>query len=132
MLVDAGVVHGGGAGVFEARGGPDLAEEAGPVALLCVEQFQRIGAVAGDVAGGLAEHLDRDRTVEALVVAVVDLAHPAPAEQRVDPVAPAEQPLRRHRSASGCSISVRARRSSHSWTAARSASAARRRSSNSA
>src|ERR1019366_7098037 len=87
-----GVVDSGRAGVLELRGDTDLAQEPLAVAVQRVEDLYRFRAVRR--GGGVSrwpQPLDRDAPAQALVVAVVDLAHAAAAEQPVYPVTPREQ-----------------------------------------
>ena len=84
--------------MLQLGGDPDLAQEPLAVAVQRVEDLDRLRAVRrGGRIGRGPQHLDRHAPVQALVVAVVDLAHAAPAEQAVDPVPPGEQfASRRH------------------------------------
>jgi hypothetical protein len=78
--------------MLEPRGHPDLAQEPLAVTVARVEDLHRLWAVrlSGHERRG-PQHLDRDLPVEPFVVAVVDLAHAAAAEQPVHPVPPRQQ-----------------------------------------
>jgi hypothetical protein len=95
-LLHPGVVDGGNSRQFQLGHNPDLAQEPLAVPLQVIEDLDGLRAVwcCGHVRRG-PQHLDRDTPVQPLVVAVVNLAHAALAEQPVDPVPPGEQfPLR--------------------------------------
>jgi hypothetical protein len=78
--------------VLELRGDTDLAQEALAITVKRVEDLDCLRAVRrGGRISRRSQQLDCDASVQALVVAMVDLAHAAAAEQSVYPVPSCEQ-----------------------------------------
>src|SRR6202453_1560605 len=88
------VKEGGHASKLQPSGHPDLAQEPPLVPIKRIEDLHRLRRVRRRRhVRRWPEQLNRDWPVEPLVVAEMDLAHAAPAEQAVDPVPAGEPPF---------------------------------------